>query len=234
MQTLESDNIDDIIKEFKERIAGEIVLSENPCLTLKKWREIFNVSKLELSKLLKVSPSVLSDYERCRRKNPGAMFIKRFVNALIKLDKKNNFRVLKKYLNVKTIKRKDFIEIKEFAFPYDIEDFCKKLELELILKGNDRKIYGYTLLDSLKVIKEYSYEDFLKIFGLTSDRALIFTNVKFGRSPFIAVRISPIKPSLIVICGNIDEFGIELAKIDAISVAKCDDVNKLKEKLRCL
>lgn len=230
-----NENIEDIVKEFKERIAGEIVLSESPCITLRKWREIFNVSKLELSKILGISPSVLSDYERCRRRNPGALFIKRFVNALIEIDHKRNYRIVKRYMNLKAIEKTNYIEIREFTQPYEIEEFCKKLDLKLLLKANNRKIYGYTLIDSLKVIKEYNFEDFLKLFGLTSERVLIFTNVKFGRSPFIATRISPIKPSLIVIVGNVDNFGLELAQIDNISVAKCDyDENSLRERLRCL
>ncbi len=229
------DDLYKIIKEFKERIAGEIVLSENPWLSMRKWREIFGVSKFELSRILKISPSVLSDYERGRRKNPGAKFIKKFVDALLEIDYKRNFKILKRYINVKSFEKKDYIEMGEFSKPYSIEEFCHKLNLDLIFKGNNRNIYGYTLIDSIRVIKEYNFEDFLKIFGLTSDRALIFTNVKYGRSPFIAIRISPIKPSLVIIVGNVDDFGLELAKIDNISVAKCNhDVEELKKRLRCL
>ena len=41
--------------ELQERIAGEIALSDTPGSTMKKWRELFGISQVELSKFLKIS-----------------------------------------------------------------------------------------------------------------------------------------------------------------------------------
>ena len=57
--------------DINEKIAGEITISETPGITIKKWREEFGISQMELSKFMEVSPSVISDYESGRRKSPG-------------------------------------------------------------------------------------------------------------------------------------------------------------------
>ena len=44
-------------------IAGEIVLSDDPGATMKKWREIFGISQVELARHLSITVSTISDYE---------------------------------------------------------------------------------------------------------------------------------------------------------------------------
>ena len=61
--------------QVREKIAGEICLSDEPGRTIRKWREQFHISQQELSKHLGVSPSVISDYEAGRRKSPGIVVI---------------------------------------------------------------------------------------------------------------------------------------------------------------
>ncbi|MEM2805227.1 MAG: helix-turn-helix domain-containing protein, partial [Candidatus Bathyarchaeia archaeon] len=68
------------------RIAGEIILSNKPGATMRKWRELFAISQTTLSDKMMLSPSVISDYESGRRKSPGTRFVRRFVWALLKID----------------------------------------------------------------------------------------------------------------------------------------------------
>ena len=75
----------------------------------------------------------------------------------------------------------------------------------------DLDIFGYTIIDSLKAIQTLSGLDFYRLFGSTSERALIFTGVTRGRSPMIAIKISPFKPRLVVLHGKIE-------KVDALAV----------------
>ena len=70
--------------EFALRIAGEVVVSENPGDTMRKWRERIAVKQAVLAREMGLSPSVLSDYESGRRASPGVGFIKRYVYALVK------------------------------------------------------------------------------------------------------------------------------------------------------
>ncbi|MBR9707522.1 MAG: helix-turn-helix domain-containing protein, partial [Candidatus Diapherotrites archaeon] len=44
-------------------MAGEIAISKAPGKSMRKWREIFNVTQTELADYLKISPSTISDYE---------------------------------------------------------------------------------------------------------------------------------------------------------------------------
>ena len=50
-------------RELAVRIAGEIVFSEDVGQALRSWRQRFMVSTTELAHYLKISPSVISDYE---------------------------------------------------------------------------------------------------------------------------------------------------------------------------
>ncbi|RLF24649.1 MAG: transcriptional regulator, partial [Thermoprotei archaeon] len=85
---------DSLAKEVAIRIAGEIVLAKNPGEVMKRWRERFNVSQVQLAKYMGVTPSVVSDYEGGRRKSPGAHLIRRYVEALIAIDKERGSPVI--------------------------------------------------------------------------------------------------------------------------------------------
>ena len=83
----------------------------------------------------------------------------------------------------------------------------------------DRDIYGYTVVDSIKAITSLSGNDFLQIFGSTSERAIVFTGVSHGRSPLIAIKVHQLKPKMIVIHGptnRVDELAVKLAEYDQL------------------
>lgn len=61
-----------------------------------------------------------------------------------------------------------------------------------------KMIYGYTLLDSLKTIVSLSSQDYIKVYGWSVERALIFTDVHYGRSPMVAIRAHPLTPAMVV------------------------------------
>jgi predicted transcriptional regulator len=64
---------------------------------MRRWREVFGITQLEMAEKLKISPSVISDYEGGRRPNPGSMFIRKFVQSLIDIDNLHEARVLKQF-----------------------------------------------------------------------------------------------------------------------------------------
>jgi putative transcriptional regulator len=98
--------------ELKEKIAGEISLSEEPGVTIRKWREAFSLSQQELAEQLHISPSVISDYESGRRKSPGVATVKKIVNAFVDLDEKGGGKILKRYESEK--QNKAILSMKEF------------------------------------------------------------------------------------------------------------------------
>lgn len=211
-------------EDLSVRIAGEIVLSKEPCKTIKKWREVFGVSQTTLAESLGVSPSVICDYESGRRHSPGSRVVRRLVDAFIRIDEEHGSKILKAYerTGIGGSFSGAVLDIMEFPYP------VKASRVRDAIKGrsvtNDgllnREIYGYTILDSVKAILELPSEDFIRIYGLTSERALVFTGVSLGRSPFVAIRVSTIKPGMVVLHGiqKADPLGLKIAERDKIPV----------------
>src|SRR3989304_457427 len=52
---------------LREKIAGEIALSEQPGKTMRKWREELRISQTVLARHMRVSPSRISDSKAGRR-----------------------------------------------------------------------------------------------------------------------------------------------------------------------
>lgn len=201
------------------KIAGEITLSQNPGASLKKWREIFGITQTELSNFLNITPSTISDYESNRRKSPGIAVIKRFVSAICELDKQKGEWVLKKMQAGE--EKKEIYEIVDFPAACTAADFCKKIEGRILTNSSkikDIKIYGCTFIDSLRAILELPADEFLKMAGSTTERALVFTNVSMGRSPMVAIRVSKLKPRLVVLhnIAEVDKLAIKLSEIEGI------------------
>ena len=223
--------------QVREKIAGEICLSEEPGRTIRKWREQFHISQQDLSKHLGVSPSVISDYEAGRRKSPGIATVRKIVDAFLDIDEKVGGQILKQYsLAAKT---DSIISIKEFAVEVLASDLVDKIEGENLTPaiGLDEHIHGYTVIDSVRAIISLSSFDYLKIYGWSSQRALIFTGVQFGRSPMIAIRAHPLKPAMVVYQKpeQVDELAIRLAELENIPLVRTQlAVGDLVEKLQAL
>jgi len=225
------------------KIAGEIVLTNNPGTVIRKWREIFGISQKELSRKLKISSSVISDYESGRRKSPGTKLVSRLVKAMMEIDEERGGTVTQEYN--KLIEGTKFFEailaIKEFSEPRKIKDIVKCVEGEFLVgeKNMDNNVYGYTVIDSIKAIMDLSPLELAMIYGTTTQRALIFTGVKHGRSPMLAIKLTSLRPSMVVLHGPIkdpDPLGVELAKRERIPLvlSHVSDVEKLVENLRGL
>lgn len=213
-----------IKEDLSVKIAGEIVLSKEPSKTIKKWRDVFGITQAGLAERLGVSPSVVSDYESGRRSSPGSRVVKKIVDAFIKADEQKGSRVLTAYerLDRGSTLSEAILDMREFVLPVKARDIATAVEGRAVANEDmlDKEIYGYTVLDSVKAILELSNEDFLRIYGLTSERALVFTKVSIGRSPFVAIRVSSIKPGLVVLHGlrEADPLGLKIAIKERIPV----------------
>ncbi|MEE8168484.1 MAG: helix-turn-helix domain-containing protein [Candidatus Hydrothermarchaeales archaeon] len=225
--------------ELSTKMAGEIVLSGEQGRTIRKWRELVGISQSDLSQSLDVSSSVISDYER-KRRSPGSKMVKRIVQALVKADSERGSSLLKAYTKglSGTPSLEGILDMKEFASPMKASDILDIVKGTVVVNEGllNKDVYGYTALDSVTAILELSSGDFYRIYGLTSERALIFTRVGGGRSPFIAIRVSSIKPGLVVLHGlkKVDALGIEIAERERIPVilSGIEDVEELLGELR--
>ena len=227
-----------MVDEFRQKIAGEITLSPDPGKTIRKWREEFGLSQHQRAEAMGVSHSVVSDYESGRRKSPGVNVIRKMVDAFIELDIQNGSPVISRYNP--NYKLDCIISMEEFpgGIPMDrfIESFGgRNLNPDRVLT---KSVFGYTIVDSIKAILSLGSEDYLKIYGSNTERALIFTNVHFGRSPMIAVRAHPLTPAMVVYVQpeKTDPLAVKLARLEGIPLVTTDlpveEIVKRMEALR--
>lgn len=229
---------DSVTEMLAKRIAGDIVLSLNPGVTMRKWRSLLQVNQVEVAHELELSPSVISDYETGRRRSPGSAFIRRFVGALLEIDERRGGRYVQQMARIALTPGDVFLDIREFATPVRIGEIFTALDCDILVgkESINREVFGYTVIDSLKAIQTLSGLDFYRIFGTTSERALIFVGVSRGRSPMIAVKISPFKPRVIILHGakgEIDPLAIALAQNEGIplSVSRLETQDELVQAL---
>lgn len=224
-------------EQLREKIAGDITLSSGPGKTIRKWREEFGISQQDLARKLVVSPSVISDYESGRRKSPGIVIVRRIVDGLMSIDETRGGKTLKKYdLGERS---ECIISMKEFSGSMPASDFLETIEGENLTESValDMDIHGYTVIDSVKAITSLSSLDYLQIYGWSSERALIFTGVKYGRSPMIAIRAHPLKPAMVGYHRpeQVDELALRLATLEGIPLVKTDlSMQTLVDKLERL
>ena len=225
------ENVSDALRE---KIAGDITLASEPGRAIKKWREEFGMSQHQLATAMDVSNSVISDYESGRRKSPGTAVIRRMVDAFLESDKANGSPVASRYLP------KDHIDciiaMEEFPEGIDEDIFIRAICGKNInpTKTPKKRIYGYTVLDSLKAILSLSSQDYIKIYGWSMERALIFTDVHYGRSPMVAVRAHPLTPAMVVYQkpDQTDILAVKLAEKEGIPLVVTDmEIDALVSKL---
>lgn len=211
-------------EEFAEKIAGEIVLSSEPGKTMRKWRQVFGVSQKELAGAMGISHSVVSDYEGGGRRSPTIATVRRVVSALLEIDEKRGSPTISKY-QVRDGGRA-VVSMREFPVGITSKEFVEAIDGEVMWgeRALDRRLYGYTVLDSLKVITSLTSFDYLQIYGWSQERALIFMGVEFGRSPMVAIRAHPLKPGMVVYYRpkNVDELAVRLAEIEGIPLVVTD------------
>jgi putative transcriptional regulator len=201
------------------KIAGNIIASPDAGRAMRAWREKLAIKQVTLARALGMSASVLSDYESGRRPSPGVQFVRKYVEALVKLDEGKG-RVVSKL--VSSDKDEAILSIGEFHSPVDASKILKLLDAT-VLAGEPEsvKLYGYTVVDSIKTIYALSGYDFYRIFGATTERALVFTKVGMGRSPLVAIRVSQLKPRVVVIHGprEVDPLAVDLARREGLVLA---------------
>ena len=217
-------------------MAGEIVVSEKPGDTLRKWREIFQLSQKELATLLEVNPSVVCDFEKGRRASPGIGTVRKFVEAMVDYDSSHGGKVVNTMAGTRT--NEAIVDIREFTSGIAIETIIEKIEGEVLAGSEEiieRPIYGYTMVDSLKAIT--TFNAFGEMYGWSNERAVFFSGVHYGRSPMIAVRAHPVKPRMVVYVKPkaIDPLAPKLADMERVVLVKTDlDERAIVEKLRYL
>jgi putative transcriptional regulator len=227
-------------EELAERIAGEVTLSEDPGATLRKWREEFDVTQTSLADELDVSASVISDYESGRRENPGIRVVSRVVEGLLAVDERRGGGRLRQHARVLSagFDQDVVYDLREYSRTIPLTRFFHAIDAETVVRGRADTIAGHTVINSIEAIKRLSSEDFYRLYGQSTNRALVFTDVTRGESPLVALRVVTPTPSAVVLHGigqeDLWEHAPALARTDGVALATTttplsDLLNALRE-----
>ena len=235
----DEENTTDVLAK---KIAGDIVLSDVPSAAIQKWRNIFKISQRALAEEMGIMSSVISDYESGRRSSPGVGMIKKIVSALISIDKKTGSVVYNEFNSMYTDEKLNdvIIDIREWEHPANIKSIQAAVDGVIVSGKKDlmKNIYGYTIIDPIKAIVDLSPKELVKLYGITTERAMVFTNVVHGRSPLIAIKVTNLRPGVVVFHGleNIDPLAERIALVEKIPVivSKLKSVDELVHNLKAL
>ena len=132
-----------------------------------------------------------------------------------------------------------YFEVHEFARGVTLKDFVELINGK-VLSNEDmlesKKVYGYTLIDSIKTILEMPFSFFQSLYGNINERVFIFTGVTTGRSPMVVIRINQAKPSAVVLHGlnleKLDKLAVKISEKERIPVIVTKtSIDKIKEAL---
>jgi putative transcriptional regulator len=230
--------MDYLIETLAKRIAGDISWSESPGVSMRKWREAFNISQGELARYMGISQSVIADYERGRRK-PGIDFLRKFVKGLIDIDAERGYRVINELIKGYALMLPFIDDMGDFQSPVGVDDIATALDG--IIPNSfipETKVYGWVITDSIRAIMSLKGLEFYQLLNFMLGRVVVFTNVSSGRSPLIALKIAPIKPSIIVLHRpvKLDPLALLLAEKDGITliISILKDPKEIRERLRSI
>jgi len=228
-------------ENLARRIAGEVTLSDDPGATLRKWRTDFDVSQTALARQLDVSSSVISDYESGRRESPGIGVVRRMVDALLDIDEARGGGRIRQYARVLSAGFESDIvmDLREYPTSIPLERLYEAMDATELVRGDQDRISGHTAIDSIQAITRLSSEEFYRLYGQSTSRALVFTNVTRGESPLVAMRVVNPTPNAVVLHGldeeDLWEHAPTLATIDGFSLAvSTRDIDDTLDDLRTL
>jgi putative transcriptional regulator len=207
------------------RIAGEVALSDDPGATIRKWRTDFDVSQTELAAELDISSSVISDYESGRRQSPGIGLVRRLVSGLLDIDERRGGARIRQYGRVLSagFQSEVVLDLKEYPTAVPLRRFYDAIDATELVTGDIDTITGHTAINSVAAIQRLSSEEFYRLYGQSTSRALVFSEVTRGESPLVAMRVVNPTPNAVILHGvdedQLWEHAPALAKVDGFSLA---------------
>ena len=225
-------------RELAGKIAGDVVLSDDPGATIRKWRTDFDVSQTALAGHLGISASVISDYESGRRQSPGIGVVRRVIEALLDIDEERGGEHLRQYARVLSAGFEGDIvrDLREYSTAISLGRFYDAIGATELVSGTQDTVAGHTVISSIEAITRLSSEEFYRLYGQSTNRALVFTDITHGEGALVALRVVTPTPSAVVLHGldsdDLWEHAPTLARADGFSLAVADgDIEALLEAL---
>ena len=225
-------------RELAGKIAGDVVLSDDPGATIRKWRTDFDVSQTTLADHLDISASVVSDYESGRRQSPGIGVVRRVIEALLDIDESRGGEHLRQYARVLSAGFEGDIvrDLREYSTAISLDRLYGTIGATEVVSGSQDTVAGHTVISSIEAITRLSAEEFYRLYGRSTNRALVFTDVTNGEGALVALRVVTPTPSAVVLHGltaeDLWEHAPTLARADGFSLAVADgDIETVLEAL---
>src|SRR3989454_311758 len=148
---------------------------------MRKWRTEFRITQTDLAKHMRVSPSVISDYESGRRTSHGIRTIKKLVDAIPETDRRTGQKVAKRYEEFSDV----IPSMKEFSLGMRAADFLRKIDGRPLTHSPAlrRVLNRDTVIDSIKAITTPDATDHPKIYRSSSEPGPPFTGGKERTPP---------------------------------------------------
>jgi putative transcriptional regulator len=182
---------------------------------------------------------VISDYESGRRESPGIGVVRRVVTALLDIDERRGGDRIRQHARVLSAGFESDIvhDLREYPTTVSLSRFYRSIGATELVAGEVDRISGHTVIDSIEAITRLSSEEFYRLYGRSTNRALVFTGVTRGESPLVAMRVVNPTPNAVVLHGidedEIWEHAADLARIDGFSLAVCDtDLETTLDRMR--
>ncbi|MCG7851241.1 MAG: transcriptional regulator, partial [Methanosarcinaceae archaeon] len=174
-----------------------------------------------------------------RRKSPGTLIVSKIVGALLDVDAQRGGQTMHAYEGIlyNESTSKAVYATYEYTYPMQVAKLATLIEGDIVNKGVEKPLYGFSVIDSKKAILELSSHEFQNLYGWSTERAMIFTKVTTGKSPMVAIRVTNLKPAAVVLHGlrgnEVDPLAKKMAEIDRIPLlATTMDIDELIEKLK--
>jgi len=161
------------------------------------------------------------------------------VLSLLQIDEEKGSRFIREFAKLTSSPSMAVVDLREFPIPVRVEYLCRAIQGEVVAVKDKyvKEVNGYTVVDSRKVVETLSGLEYVQLFGATTERALIFTNVDGGSLPMMIVRVSNLKPRVVVFHRTKpDEHASKLAEYEQIPLiySAAPSVEQLVKSLRKL
>jgi len=114
-------------------------------------------------------------------------------------------------------------DLREYDTAVPVEEFYEAMGATEVVRGDRDRVNGHTVIDSIQAITRLSSEEFYRLYGQSTNRALVFTKVTRGESPLVAMRVVSPTPNAVVLHGidadDLWEHAADLARVDGFSLA---------------
>jgi putative transcriptional regulator len=157
----------------------------------------------------------------------------------LKIDEERGSRFIREFAKLTSSPSLAVLDLREFPIPVRVEYLCRAIKGEVVACSDRyvKEVLGYTVVDGKKAVETLSGLEYSQLFGATTERALVFTNVGNGSLPMMLVRVSSLKPRVVVFHGaRPDEQSIRLAEYDQVPLiySGLSSVEQLVKSLRKL